>query len=286
MSTQAIVETHLHGLDWDAEKDEARQIQMSLLPAADLIGNGFEVSCRFTPYSEVGGDFADFFQLPNGIVGLYVGDVVGKGLPAAMYAALVMGMLRGTNKTGEDSGTVLTMLNKRLLVRPIGGRFAATLYAMFDPVTRVLTFSNAGVPYPLHASRTGCVTVGEGGIPSGLFPGITYEVQSLQLEPGDAVLFATDGLHEVQDRNGEDFMNGELAKIWSECAKAPARESLDRLFRGLKVFSQGGRVHDDITVVVLKVPSLPGARESAGGNVVSAGCNVREIGSDVRANIP
>jgi len=286
MSVQAIVETPLRKHDWDVEKVEAREIQMSLLPAGDLVGNGFEVSCRFTPYSDVGGDFADFFQLPNGIVGLYVGDVVGKGLPAAMYAALVMGMLRGTNKTGEDSGTVLTMLNKRLLVRPITGRYAAMLYAMFDPKTRLLTFSNAGVPYPLHASRVGCTPVGEGGIPSGLFPGVTYGVQTVQLEPGDAVLFATDGLHEMQNCKGEDFGARELARLWSNCAKSPARQSLDLLSGGIREFSDGGHVHDDITLVVLKVPSLPGTSESAGGNVVGAGSDPREIGSDVRVHVP
>ena len=81
----------------------------------------------------MGGDFADFFQLPDGQIGIYVGDVVGKGLPAAMYAALVMGMLRGIHKTGEDTATALALLNERLLVRPVAGRYAATLYAVFDP---------------------------------------------------------------------------------------------------------------------------------------------------------
>lgn len=285
MSTQAIVETPLRVHDWDAEKDEARQIQMSLLPAEDLIGNGFEVSCRFTPYAEVGGDFADFFQLPNGLVGLYLGDVVGKGLPAAMYAALVMGMLRGINKTGEDTAAVLEMLNKRMLVRPISGRYAATLYALFDPMTRVLIFSNAGLPYPLHASATGCQPLGEGGLPSGLFPGTKYQVHTVQLEPGDAVLFATDGLHEIRDRHGSDFSWGRLAEIWKECVKAVAREALELLFGGVKEFSQGGRVHDDITVVVLKVPSLPGTGEGAGGNSVSAGSDAREIGSKAGVNV-
>ena len=82
------------------EKDDARQIQRSLLPLGTLTGDCFEIAYRFSPHGEVGGDFADFFHLPGDQVGLYLGDVVGKGLSAAMYAALVMGMIRGIHKTG------------------------------------------------------------------------------------------------------------------------------------------------------------------------------------------
>jgi sigma-B regulation protein RsbU (phosphoserine phosphatase) len=101
----------------NAEKDEAREIQNSLLPSGTLRNACIEIAYRFSPFGEVGGDFADFFILPNGMVALYIGDVVGKGLAAAMYAALVMGTLRGINKTGEQTSTVLAVLNKRLLVR-------------------------------------------------------------------------------------------------------------------------------------------------------------------------
>lgn len=103
------------------------------MPTGNLISAGVEVAYRFSPFAEVGGDFTDFFLLPNGLVGLYLGDVVGKGLAAAMYAALVMGTIRGINKTGEDTAAVLTLLNKRLLVRPITGRYCATRHALRAP---------------------------------------------------------------------------------------------------------------------------------------------------------
>ena len=85
-------------------------------------------------------------------MGLYIGDVVGKGLIAALYAALVMGTIRGINKTGEDTAAVLGLLNKRLRVRPVPGRYSSMLYALFDPRSGELTFSNAGVPMPLLVS--------------------------------------------------------------------------------------------------------------------------------------
>ena len=239
----------------EIERDEARQIQQSLLPAGPLKGATFEVAYRFSPFSDVGGDFADFFTLPDGCVGLYVGDVVGKGLPAAMYAALVMGMMRSIHKSGEDTATALALLNKRLMVRPVTGRYSATLYAMFNPMTHTLTFSNAGLPHPLLVSKSGCEMLGSGGFPSGLLPGATYDLHKVRLGPGDAVLFATDGLHELRDAHDQDFSWDKMGEIWKQCRTKSAAESLDLIFEGAKQFSESGRQHDDITAVVLKVQS-------------------------------
>ncbi len=240
----------------NAEKDEAREIQNSLLPSGTLRNAAIEIAYRFSPYGEVGGDFADFFTLPNGTIALYIGDVVGKGLAAAMYAALVMGMLRGINKTGEQTSTVLAVLNKRLLVRPVHGRFATTLYAVYDPVCRELAFSNAGMPYPLRASEAGCHQLKEGGLPSGMFPNTAYNTHRVSLTPGDSVLFATDGLHELRGDSGDDFGWSRMAEIWGACRQATADESLQWLLHGAKDFAVGGIQHDDITVVALKIPLL------------------------------
>ncbi|MBZ5500836.1 MAG: serine/threonine-protein phosphatase [Acidobacteriia bacterium] len=238
----------------DLEREEALQIQQSLLPAETLRGPSFELAYRFSPFAEVGGDFADFFLLPTGEVGLCVGDVVGKGLTAAMYAALVSGTLRGIHKTGRDTASVLAFLNDRLLLRPVAGRYSATLYALFDPLARRLTFSNAGLPYPLLASASGCAPLGEGGLPAGLFPGASYDLHSVELAPGDAVLFATDGLHELRDRHDRDFSWEHLARIWQHCRPKPAEDALDCLLEEAGRFTDGGSApHDDITAVALKV---------------------------------
>jgi hypothetical protein len=121
---------------------EAKLIQSSLVPATGLSHDSVEIAFRSIPFSEVGGDFADFFCLPDGLIGIYLGDVVGKGLPAAMYSALVMGTLRGIHKTGTNTADVLTCLNERLVQRPLPGRFCSTLYALFVPSTRELIFYN------------------------------------------------------------------------------------------------------------------------------------------------
>src|SRR6202050_1269213 len=241
---------------YGSENDEAREIQNSLMPSGTLQNASIEIAYRFAPFAEVGGDFADFYILPNGIAGLYIGDVVGKGLAAAMYAALVMGTLRGINKTGEQTSAVLATLNKRLLVRPVLGRFATTLYAVYDSTSRELTFSNAGMPYPLRASQAGCQQLKEGGLPSGMFPNTCYGIHRVSLSPGDSVLFATDGLHELQGVNGDDFGWTRMGEIWEECREASADESLQCLLHDAKNFAVGGMQHDDITAVALKIPPV------------------------------
>ncbi len=232
---------------------EARLIQSSLIPTAPLRDYSIEIDFRFTPFFDVGGDFLDFFLLPDGLIGLFLGDVVGKGLPATMYGALVMGTLRGIHKTGTDTSTILSLLNQRLLQRPLPGRFCSTLYAVFDPTTRTLAFSNAGLPFPLHASTAACQLLGEGGLPSGLLSTASYNQHIAQLSPGDSVLFATDGLHEALNPEGIEFSSTRLPELWAECQSKSAAQSLEYLFTGLQVFSDGTLPHDDITAVVLKV---------------------------------
>jgi sigma-B regulation protein RsbU (phosphoserine phosphatase) len=232
---------------------EAKLIQCSLLPTQGLRHESVEIAFRFMPFSEAGGDFVDFFHLPDGFIGIYLGDVVGKGSPAAMYAALVTGTLRGVHKCGTDTGSVLERLNERLLQRPIPGRFCSTLYALFNPATRELIFSNAGMPLPLLVSGTACHQLGEGGFPSGMFPDAAYGRHVVQLSPGDSVLFATDGLHESRNGEGVEFCTAQLEEVWAQCGHKSATESADFVFSGQAAFSNGHAPHDDITAVVLRV---------------------------------
>ncbi len=237
----------------DDQACEAQLIQSSLLPTKGLCHESVEIAFRSVPFSEVGGDFVDFFCLPNGFIGIYLGDVVGKGLPAAMYAALVTGTLRGIHKSGTDTASVLTRLNERLLQRPLPGRFCSTLYALFNPPTRELIFSNAGMPLPMLVSGAGCQHLGEGGLPSGMFADAAYERNVVQLRPGDSVLFASDGLHESLNPEGVEFCTAQMAMVWAQCGRKSANESADFVFSRQSAFSSGIAPHDDITAVVLKV---------------------------------
>jgi phosphoserine phosphatase RsbU/P len=256
METESVKENFGVGricYDCDEHVREAKVIQSSLLPKNGIYHESVEIAFRCIPFSEVGGDFADVFRLPDGAVGIYLGDVVGKGLPAAMYSALVMGTLRGIHKTGTDTAQVLFLLNERLAQRPIQGRFCSTLYALFLPATRQLIFSNAGMPLPLLVSGSTCRQLGEGGLPSGMFPGSDYQQHVVQLGPGDCILFASDGLHELRNGEGVEFCTAQIAEVWAQCEGKSATESVDFVFDHQLAFSAGVAPHDDITAMVLKV---------------------------------
>lgn len=233
---------------------EAVLIQKLLLPREPLRGSNLEVTYLLRTFSEVGGDFLDYFLLSDGKLGIYLGDVVGKGLPAAMYAALAAGGLRAIKKTGEEPAAVLELFNKRLRVRPIPSRYCATQYAVFDPVTLELRLANAGLPLPLHLSASGCCTIGDGGLPSGLFDSSTYEQYIVQLSPGDAVLFTTDGLSEAKDQDGAHLDMPRLIDLCAMLDYSSPDVFLRSVFDSVEEFT-GGHPSDDMTAAILKVPT-------------------------------
>jgi sigma-B regulation protein RsbU (phosphoserine phosphatase) len=236
----------------ELERNEAYLVQKSLLPRQLLRAPTFEISYRFRAFGEVSGDFLDYFYLADRRLGLYLGDVVGKGLPAAMYAALAMGILRGIHKTGEPAAAVLEAFNRHLRVRLVPNRFCATQYAVFDPVTLELHLANAGLPLPLHISSSGCQPLGKGGLPSGLFDSAQYDQHTVRLAQGDAVLFATDGLHETFDQDGPESGLGWLVNLCAEQGCRSPHQLLDYIFKTIEHFP-GRKRHDDVAAVVLEL---------------------------------
>ena len=234
------------------EIEEARTLQRAMVPVAPLQAYPVEIANHFRPVTQVGGDFLDYFVLTDHTLGLYLGDVVGKGLPAAIYAALVVGTLHGIHKTGESPAQVLWLLNKRLRMRGMPGRYCAVQYAVFDPETRLLRYANAGLPGPLHLSARGCRELREGGLPAGMFDDSRYEPQCVLLEPGDAVLFLSDGLTEALNADREEFGADRLVKTCEENRNASAPALLDRIFAAVDAFAAGQRQHDDMAAAALK----------------------------------
>jgi len=236
----------------ESELEEARSLQLSLLPNAPLRAGSVEFASRFKAAAAVGGDFLDYFHLSDGHIGIYVGDVVGKGLSAAMYAALTVGTLRGIHKTGCPPMTVLSTLNRRLRTRAVLGRYSAVQYAVYNPETRELLYSNAGLPRPIHISGSTCCEVGQGGLPSGLFDEAQYDQYSVRLAPGDAVLFLTDGLIEAHDPAREEFGSSRVMEICREYLNSSSDDLLTHLFQAVESFSGDKAPQDDITAALLR----------------------------------
>src|ERR1700680_4263019 len=205
----------------EEELEEARSIQSAMLPADPLRAGKVKISYAFQPIAEVGGDFLDYFELADSSVGLYLGDGSGKGLPAAMYAALAVGTLRGVHKTGQPPCTVLSTLNRRLLVRGVPRRYSVAQYAIFDPRTAEMRITSAGMPGPFHLSSQGCRALEIPGLPAGLFAEAEYDTSTLILQPGDSVLFCTDGITEAFNIRDEAFGIPRLRSLCDKAIRVP-----------------------------------------------------------------
>ncbi|HEY6945750.1 MAG TPA: PP2C family protein-serine/threonine phosphatase [Candidatus Acidoferrum sp.] len=251
------MQTTVPPLDWQAleklreeELEEARAIQSVMLPGESLQVGPVTISHEFQPLAAVGGDFLDYFQLPDGSIGLYLGDVSGKGLPAALYAALAVGTLRGVHKTGTSPSDVLGMLNRRLLVRGVPRRHVTLQYALFNPQTQEMRIASAGMAGPFHISPGGCRALELSGIPPGLFTAANYDSLSIRLEPGDSVFFFTDGLTDAFDVRGEQFGIERLSLLCNENRFAAPRELLEQVFAGVGSFSAGCEQQDDMAATL------------------------------------
>jgi sigma-B regulation protein RsbU (phosphoserine phosphatase) len=234
----------------EEELEEARAIQSVMLPAEPLRAGAVRISHEFQPVAAVGGDFLDYFELSDGSVGLYLGDVSGKGLPAAMYAALAVGTLRGVHKTGQSPCTVLSTLNRRLLVQGVPRRYSAAQYAIFDPRTAQMQVTSAGMPGPFHLSAEGCQVLKIPGLPPGLFAEAQYDVATLTLQPGDSVLFCTDGITEAFNTEDETFGISRLQSLCEKGLRIPPRELLARIFAAVETFAEGRQQYDDMAAAV------------------------------------
>jgi sigma-B regulation protein RsbU (phosphoserine phosphatase) len=234
------------------ELQEARAIQRAMLASEKLKTPRVEIESEFQPYSEVGGDFLDYFLLSDGTAGLYLGDVTGKGLPAALFAALAVGTLRGVHKTGTPPSTVLAQLNKRMMLKSVSARYAAVQYAHLDPATGVMQIASAGMHGPLHLRAEGCDELALCGIPPGLFPNTDYEVKEIQMTPGDSVVFLSDGLIDAMNGRGELLGIEGVVGLLQGCRGKPPKEILDTLFLGVEAYSKGQTQQDDRTAAVVR----------------------------------
>jgi phosphoserine phosphatase RsbU/P len=255
----ALLPAELSALEKLREQDleEARLIQSVMLPGQPLRTERVLISHEFLPAAAVGGDYLDYFTLSDGTIGLYIGDVSGKGLPAAMYAALAVGTLRGVHKTGQNPGRVLSVLNQRLMLRGLTGRYTAIQYALIDPARGEMRVVSAGMPGPLLIRGRDSRALNLAGIPPGLFANVEYEETVHTLEPGDSVLFWTDGLTDARNVHDQDFELKRLREVCGRCAGGSPPDLLGSLFGAIQEFSTNCLQWDDMTAVVLHYLSRP-----------------------------
>jgi serine phosphatase RsbU (regulator of sigma subunit) len=232
----------------------ARLIQQTLLPKHVPELSGWDVAAYYQPAREVGGDFYDFLEFEDGHVGIIVGDVTDKGVPAALVMATTRTMLRAAAQRLDSPGKVLRQVNDVLVPDIPPNMFVTCLYAILDPRSGRLRYANAGqdLPYQRHKGRPGAATeLRATGMPLGLLPGMFYEEKETVLEAGDSILFYTDGLVEAHDPRRDMFGIPRLEGfIGAHPGGAPM---IDFLLEELARFvGDSWEQEDDITLVTLQ----------------------------------
>jgi sigma-B regulation protein RsbU (phosphoserine phosphatase) len=239
-----------------SELDTAREIQRQLLPTGAREVPGLDLAAAYVPARTLGGDFYDFLPYGEGRLGFALGDVSGKGTAAALYGSLAIGTVREiVVDHRREPADMLALLNKRLLGARLDSRFIAMLFAIYDAPTRRLTLANAGGPYPLLV-RDGVVqAIRLEGVPLGLLPEIEYDEITVELRPGDVVLFASDGILESENAAQEEFGPARLAALLAGLSPQDSASGIaEQILVATDLHSGVGTApHDDRTLLVLRV---------------------------------
>jgi serine phosphatase RsbU (regulator of sigma subunit)/anti-sigma regulatory factor (Ser/Thr protein kinase) len=261
------------------ELELASLIQRDLLPQDLPDLQGWQFAAHYEASREVGGDFYDFIEFPDGRWGLAVGDVTDKGIPAALVMAACRSMLRGVAQTegGLAPGQVLRATNSLIHPDIPAGMFVTCLYAVLDPASGRVTYANAGHTLPYVLSEAGVVELRATGLPLGLFPVAEYEEFETVLDPGDVLLLQTDGLVEARNPDREMFGSPRLGRFLSQHARRPGL--IEALLRELAAFTETNEAwDDDVTLVTTRRLGSESTRDLLDEfSVASASGNEREV---------
>jgi phosphoserine phosphatase RsbU/P len=229
----------------------AAEIQQALLPEPRRKGQFFEAVGQSVPCRSIGGDFFDYVDLPNGAFGFAVGDVAGKGAPAALLTAVLQGVFASQASSGSSPSETLSKVNIALIRRAIESRFATALYAVIGPKGE-LSYCNAGHNPPMVFGKNGIQRLEKGGLILGLFEHATFEEGNATLEPGDLLVAFSDGVTEALSTEGEEYGEQRLLDCVQAHRDKSVTELLDSIFASVREFTAGAVQSDDVTALVLR----------------------------------
>jgi sigma-B regulation protein RsbU (phosphoserine phosphatase) len=238
------------------ELEIAREVQEYLFPQHLPLVPGLDYCGCCRPAREVGGDYYDFLELPEGRLGIAIGDVSGKGVGAALMMASLEASLRAQASVGHDLAELMTRVNRLVYQASSANRYATLFYAEYDPRGRQLAYVNAGHNPPLVLRKSAAAwqvfRLQTGGPVIGLLPQC-YQQESFPLEPGDLVVLFTDGVSESMNGHHEEWGEDRLIEFAKTCYGLPAFEAMTRILAAAEAFAAGASQHDDMTLVVFRV---------------------------------
>lgn len=241
----------------------ARELQQRLLPPCCPALKNAEVSAQFLPAHAIGGDIYDFVNYSGGRVGIAVGDVSGKGAPAALFAALVGGIIRSTASLEPTPSEMLAAINTSLNERHIDAQYVAMIYAIWDDERRVMQIANSGQPRPIYCHHGKTQIVEAAGIPLGLLDDSEYDEVTIHGHPGDVFVFFSDGIIDAVNREGELFGRARVEEVVRKNHDRSSEQIVAAIFDAVKSHAVECKAFDDETVVVVKLKTETGKPEVA-----------------------
>jgi serine phosphatase RsbU (regulator of sigma subunit) len=236
----------------DHELDQAREAQMRLVPSEPLRLGSWEVTGQVTPARQVGGDSFDYFVVGDQRLGFSIGDVSGKGMPAALLMMTAQGYLRVHCSSDRPLPEKLRLLNQGVVRSVQPGKFITLFYGELDPAGGLLRYVNAGHNYPLLRRADGSLEpLIEGGLMLGFGADIEFAQGEVSMEPGDALLLYSDGVSEAMDLRNQEYGEDRLQEAWQRHGTLPPAEFIAKLMAEVEAFRGGAPQSDDITLVVL-----------------------------------
>ena len=238
----------------------AKRVQAALLPSQlPKRLKGVDLSASFAPARELGGDFHDFLVPESNTLIVAVGDVSGKGVPAALYSVFAGELVRGRTfrrrylPERSSPANVLLSINTILHERQLEEYYCTLCYSLFDLKRRTVTLANSGLPYPVRVTGDTASQIELPGVPLGSFFGVTYDEVTLPLANGDVFVICSDGVFEAMNSRGEEFTADRLLEVARESRHLPAAEIVKEIFRAVEAHRNGFAPNDDTTAVVVKI---------------------------------
>ena len=238
----------------------AQRVQIALLPAGPPKRvKGVEVAADFSPARELGGDFHDYLAPESNTLAVAVGDVSGKGVPAALYSAFAAELVRGRTfrrrylPERSSPASVLSSINTILHQRQLEEYYCTLCYAIFDLKRRTMTMANSGLPYPIRCSEGNCSQIELPGVPLGSFSGSTYDEITFALHSGDLFVFCTDGVFEAMNAEGGEFTAARLIDVVSRSRELPPKLIVSEIFAAVAEWRGDAPPNDDMTAVAIRI---------------------------------
>jgi serine phosphatase RsbU (regulator of sigma subunit) len=236
----------------------ARDIQQAMLPSGPYSASGVETLGASRPANTVGGDFFDILPLDDGRLVITVGDVAGKGSPAALLMALLLAILRTLVDEKLEPAELVTRLNVQVCRHAPRSRFITLFYAVYQPATGELTYVSAGHMPPLILRRDGHIDrLADGGIALGMFEQSTYTTGHTQIQPDELVAIYSDGITEAESPNGTPFDEIGLETVLKSNARASLASISAAVERAVEQHTDARRFSDDLTILLLRRTAAP-----------------------------